>query len=90
MDTQIIATQRPILLESLINFERELQPKKGTKKGSNVTWSDPTECQEFVERLQKSANDLSAENRKLRKVHMTMSDDVGKNHLKLVFIIKKL
>ena len=82
MDSEIIATQKPMLLDGLIAFEKTLARKN--TKGKSVTWNDPVECQEYVDRLQKAAERLSFENRKLRKVHSQLGMGPNHHHVRLI------
>ncbi|CAM9184751.1 unnamed protein product, partial [Discosporangium mesarthrocarpum] len=79
MSSQVIPEQKPMLLKSLLSFEEVvMQPTLSRKdKGSSVTWSNPVECENYVERLQQAADTLSMENRRLRKVHATMASLVS-------------
>ncbi len=68
-----------MLLESLLMFEEAVESGSGRGAGaaaSSVTWSNPAECEAYVGRLQKAAERLSAENRKLRKAHAKMGEQV--------------
>ena len=84
MDAQIIPSQKPLLFDALVTFDERVQAKSrdnrggggGSRGSQSVTWSDPSECAEYVNRLQQAADRLASENRKLRKVHMRMSEEV--------------
>jgi dynein heavy chain 2 len=39
-----------------------------------VTWNDPIEIENYIKQVQARATDLIAENRKLRKVHISVTD----------------
>ena len=47
-------------------------------KGENVeiTWDDPEELDKYIHKLQKAAEKLTTENRKLRKCHLTVCEKV--------------
>lgn len=47
-------------------------------KGENVeiTWDDPEELDKYIHKLQKAAERLTTENRKLRKCHLTVCEKV--------------
>ncbi|CAM9185799.1 unnamed protein product, partial [Choristocarpus tenellus] len=85
MSSQVIPVQRPMLLGSLLAFEEVvMQPtlarkdKSGRTRGSSsVTWTNPVECENYVERLQQAADTLSMENRRLRKVHASLASLVS-------------
>ena len=74
MDSQIIPSQKPMLLKTLIEFDECVKGTRSSsgKGGSTVTWSDPGECERYVGQLQKAAEQLSLENRRLRKAHLRM------------------
>ncbi len=82
MERQIIPEMKPMLLESLLAFEDVVKnPRvRGRASGSGhdaaVSWSNPEECQEYVEKLQGAAERLSAENRRLRNLHKKLGDYV--------------
>ena len=55
MGSQIIPSQKPMLLEPLLEFESAVQkPTVGSRADGTVTWSNPDQCQAFVKRLQVS------------------------------------
>ena len=60
-----------MLLQSLLDFD-ECVKGRGSKNGNDVTWSEPGECERYVGQLQKSADNLSRENRRLRHAHLRM------------------
>ena len=41
-----------------------------------MTWDNPEELEEYIKKLQKAANNLTTENRKLRKVHNVICEKV--------------
>ncbi len=45
MGSQIIPSQKPMLLEPLLEFESAVQKPTPGAKGGVVTWSDPEQCQ---------------------------------------------
>ena len=73
MESQIISSQKKMLLQSLLDFD-ECVKGRGNKNGNDVTWSEPGECERYVGQLQKSADNLSRENRRLRHAHLRMVD----------------
>jgi dynein heavy chain 2 len=81
MESQIIEAQKPMLLDALLAFEEVVTNPPGRKAGSKgdktVTWSNPGECQAYVDRLLKAADRLSAENRKLRRAHGSLAVEVA-------------
>ena len=74
MDRQIIKCTKPMLLQSLLEFDKRV--KSRGERGAEITWSNPNECQDYVDRLQKAAEHLSLENRRLRRLHQGMTDQV--------------
>jgi dynein heavy chain 2 len=78
MEGQIIPEQKRMLLDSLTNFEQVVNNPRGRRDGAegDVTWSKPAECEVYVSQLQSAAERLSAENRKLRKAHSRLGEDV--------------
>ncbi|CAM9178225.1 unnamed protein product, partial [Hapterophycus canaliculatus] len=82
MASQVIPVQRPMLLDSLLAFEEVVLQPTLTRKGKNggtggsVTWSNPVECENYVERLQRAADTLSMENRRLRKASLNQTHNV--------------
>lgn len=41
-----------------------------------ITWDDPEELDKYIHKLQKAAERLTTENRKLRKCHLTVCEKV--------------
>lgn len=41
-----------------------------------ITWDDPEELDKYIHKLQKAAEKLTTENRKLRKCHLTVCEKV--------------
>ena len=39
-----------------------------------MTWNDPIEIENYIKKVQAKATELIAENRRLRKVHMNVTD----------------
>lgn len=83
MGSQIIPVQKPMLYDTLLAFETVVQnPGRGARSGrgatgaQSITWSNPEGCQEYVDALQKGAETLAGENRKLRKMHLRLAEDV--------------
>ena len=75
MGTQMIDCQKPMMLEKAAEFEsliKNVNSNKGSK--GTVTWSDPIEIENYIKKVQSKATELIAENRKLRKVHMNITD----------------
>ena len=82
MEHQIIPEQKAMLLDSLVAFEDVVaNPSSSSKKssggdGGSITWGNPSECENYVERLHKATEKLKNENNKLRAVHMGVGDKV--------------
>jgi dynein heavy chain 2, cytosolic len=89
LGAEIIPQQKPMLLEPLLAFEKLVQESAGSsaaaggqKPGAQggvaaVTWSDPKRCADFVEGLQRAADRLAAQNRRLRGVHARLCEEVA-------------
>ncbi|OQS05963.1 dynein heavy chain [Thraustotheca clavata] len=83
MESQVIEEQKPMLLDALIAFEEIVKkPGKSTTsktskpKAIDVTWNNLEECEEYVKHLQQAADALSIENRKLRRAHEKIGEDL--------------
>lgn len=77
MGTQMIDCQKPMMLEKAAEFESLIKNPQGNKGGrtqGTVTWSDPVEIENYIKKVQAKATELIAENRRLRKVHMNVTD----------------
>ncbi|CAM9144794.1 unnamed protein product [Heterosigma akashiwo] len=88
VESQIIEQQKPMLLDSLLGFEEVVasasaaSAKKGRGGGGEggggaVTWGNPYEVENYVEKLQGAADSLSLENRRLRKAHAALGQQVA-------------
>lgn len=69
---QIIASQRPMLLNALKAFEKIVMSRTADN-GVEITWKTPSECEHYVERLQMAAEKLSTENNALRRIHSQLA-----------------
>ncbi|XP_071126281.1 cytoplasmic dynein 2 heavy chain 1-like isoform X2 [Mytilus edulis] len=80
IDQQMIPSQQAMMLDSALSFEKLVKnPRSGSKtKGENVeiTWDNPEELDNYIHKLQKAAERLTTENRRLRKSHFTITDKV--------------
>jgi|Transcript_32459 dynein heavy chain 2 len=74
MDAQILKAQRPMLLSSLVAFEEMVERR--VSRTRTVEWSTPTECENYVERLQQAAFKLARETRQLRGIHEALASCV--------------
>ncbi|XP_077154626.1 cytoplasmic dynein 2 heavy chain 1 isoform X5 [Ranitomeya variabilis] len=77
IDQQMIQSQRPMMLKSALAFEQIIKSSR-TSSGepgqkTRITWDNPRELQSYIEKLQSVADQLSTENRKLRKKHTDFS-----------------
>ena len=82
IDTQIVRSQKPLLLDFALQFEQlatNPRAKASGDKGSGgklITWSDPTQLEAYIQQLHAAAERLTQENRKLRQVHSTIGEQV--------------
>jgi len=65
-----------MMLDKAQGFEYIIKNPKGKKSddGKTVTWQDPIEIENYIKQVQTKATELISENRRLRKVHMTIID----------------
>ncbi|KAI8844037.1 dynein heavy chain and region D6 of dynein motor-domain-containing protein [Chytriomyces cf. hyalinus JEL632] len=78
---QMLPSQFTMLLEPAKNFERLVRdplvvPDQNNKPGGGFDWSAQATVEEYITRLQASANHLTSENRRLRKYHSLICDIV--------------
>ena len=64
----MIDVQEQLLLDSLKTFVAIV-----SKRDSDVSWSNPAECENYIRTLQDAAEKLSSENRWLRKIHESLT-----------------
>lgn len=88
MEAQIIDEQKPMLLDALLAFEAVVQSPNGggsqqsggkspSKSASReVTWQNLDECDEYVKQLQDAADRLAAENRRLKRAHEKLGEEL--------------
>ena len=69
---QMIDVQENLLLASINAFIDIVSKPSLTRDEFNVSWSNPTECENYIKTLQAAAEKLSSENRSLRKVHESL------------------
>jgi dynein heavy chain 2 len=73
----MLPCQQSMMLESALQFENLIKNPKGSKSsGGQITWDNPEDLERYTLSLQASAEKLSTENRKLRKLHQKISDIV--------------
>ncbi|XP_074620352.1 cytoplasmic dynein 2 heavy chain 1-like [Acropora palmata] len=80
VDQQMIPSQKPMMLDSALGFERLVKnPKAGSKESggkTQVTWDNPQELEAYIDKLQTATDKLTSENRRLRKCHHNICDKV--------------
>ena len=76
----MIPSQKPMMLDSALGFERLVKnPKAGSKESggkTQVTWDNPQELEAYIDKLQAATDKLTSENRRLRKCHHNICDKV--------------
>ena len=81
IEKQIVRSQKPLLLDHALQFEK-LATNPTAKAagerggGKTITWSDPNQLESYIQHLHASAERLTQENRKLRQVHQKMGEQV--------------
>lgn len=75
MGTQIIPSQKPMLLEPLVDFEEKVAGATSSS-GEPLKWNDPQKCAQFVKQLQTASEKVALANRRLRKSHSTVCREV--------------
>ncbi|XP_069664408.1 cytoplasmic dynein 2 heavy chain 1 isoform X2 [Haliaeetus albicilla] len=77
IDQQMIASQKPMMLQSALAFEQIIKHSKSGPGGkTQITWDNPRELEAYIQKLQAAAERLSTENRKLRKWHTNFIEKV--------------
>ncbi|XP_041438616.1 cytoplasmic dynein 2 heavy chain 1 isoform X2 [Xenopus laevis] len=80
IDQQMIQSQRPMMLNSALAFEQIIKNTKISSGESSqkmhITWNNPKDLQDYIEKLQGAAQQLATENRKLRKKHKDFCEKV--------------
>jgi dynein heavy chain 2, cytosolic len=82
MGTQMIDCQKPMMLQQAQRFEQTIKKPMasgGAAAGSAqkfVTWDDPHKIEQYTKEVQKMATELINENRKLRRVHINVTNEV--------------
>ena len=82
IDQQMISSQQPIMLDTARAFDHAIKNPRvqGSSVGKErvqVTWDYPKELEEYITKLQGIANQLTTENRRLRKCHTNFLDKVS-------------
>ncbi|KAJ3130163.1 Cytoplasmic dynein 2 heavy chain 1 [Nowakowskiella sp. JEL0407] len=75
IDKQMLPCQQAMMLDAAIEFERAVKSPAGSKGGS-ITWENPAEVENYITRLQIAAERLTSANRRLRKLHDTICENV--------------
>lgn len=81
MASQIMDCHKPLLLDQTVKFENLI---KLTSKGktdafgkvSSITWSNPVELEDYINQVQEACNDLMKGNRRIRKNHTDIVDNI--------------
>lgn len=74
IDKEMLPCQQAMMLESALEFERIIKNQKVNKDHNGITWDNPQDLERYIGQLQTSAEKLSSENRKLRKLHQRVCD----------------
>ncbi len=73
----MLPCQQSMMLESALQFEKLIKNPKGSKNSNGqITWDNPEDLERYTANLQSTAEKLSTENRKLRKLHQKICDIV--------------
>lgn len=73
----MLTCQQSMMLQTARQFENLIKNPKGSKSSSDkLTWDNPEDLEKYTLNLQSAAEKLSTENRKLRKLHQKISDNV--------------
>ncbi|CAD8135851.1 unnamed protein product [Paramecium octaurelia] len=73
MSDQIIECQKPMLINQAVRFEDTV---KNSKKKNSITWENTQELENYVQKVQESANEIMQENKRLRKNHQQIIDNI--------------
>ena len=68
MSSQIVQSQKGLVLLEAQKFERVIKHKKA------VTWDRPKECHHFIKTLMSASEELAQRNRRLRNLHHFIGD----------------
>ena len=77
----MIDCQKPMMLQKAQRFEQIIKNPVSMGGSSSsaqkfVTWEDPIQIERYTKEVQKMATELINENRKLRKVHINVTNEV--------------
>ncbi|KAI8896032.1 dynein heavy chain and region D6 of dynein motor-domain-containing protein [Globomyces pollinis-pini] len=76
IDQQMLPCQQAMLLGPAIEFERIVKSPTNHKGTGAITWDNPQDLETYVSKLQSAAEDLTSENRKLRKYHSMIVEHI--------------
>ena len=83
IDQQMLPCQQAMLLDAALAFEKLVKNPKDEKNceaGKSgkvvITWDNPAEVEKYIQKLQTSAEKLTGQNRKFRKMHAQITDTV--------------
>jgi len=82
MSSEIMECHATMLLRPTVAFEKIISSKaKGGKDAfgnaaKDVTWTSPVELEEYIQAVQEASNVLIKENRKVRKMHMNIVENI--------------
>lgn len=74
MGSQIIHSQRPMMIKLALEFERTMNSSE-LKEGT--TWQNTLELERYIARVKAAAEGLMNENRRLRRIHEVVGEMVG-------------
>lgn len=90
LEDYIIPSQRPMLLETLVSFEKillsqatssnpinERQATPGSRV-NKVTWSNFHECERFIDKIHKILDRLKVEMKELRSIHVCLANKTSR------------
>lgn len=76
----MLPCQQALMLDAAVAFEKLVKsPKSGQGSQEStfqVTWDNPNELENYIEKLQTATEKLTRQNRKLRNCHQLISDKV--------------
>ena len=85
MSSEILECQKRMLLGEALAFEDVVKSTKSLQSGK-LTWNSSNEVADYIKMVQKAANELMGENRKLRKVHLEILEKI--KELQVIDLLK--
>ncbi|CAF0769940.1 unnamed protein product [Adineta steineri] len=81
IDSEMIPSQQPMMLDLAKNFERlvkdqKLSQRAGNDSGIKITWENPEQLSRYILTLRAAAEKFKTENLKLRRYHSTIQQIV--------------